>query len=415
MGYILTNSKEKVFISKSIMWVYFIPAILLVFSIPELEYEGSTFSKFLNLSLYCVFFMYAFMNMNKTINMFLGNKLLVCFILLIPFNIIFAYNPNITVQYSITLLGEIIISVVLAMNLSLKEWSKVLGWYFCILSLLNLIVILLFPSLGIHQDAIHGGAWKGVVGHKNSFGTLSVLGFVYFFVQLFMKKGNRFYNLLFVGINGVFILMSSSKTAMLIVIALLAFLFYRSIYNYFKKISINLAFSIGVFLALIIGLIGIVVYLNLDFILNAMGRDRSLTGRTEIYEFSFAMIKEKMLLGYGYGGFWNSPYQAIISDRIWLDLRSSHSGFLDIWLDFGLVGLVIIILIILAGIKKAIVLNRISRTPYLIWPMLFFVFTIINNITDSRFIHSRSIYWILFLVTVFIISKEIKQKGGYKK
>lgn len=47
-----------------------------------------------------------------------------------------------------------------------------------ILSILNLLAVLLVPSFAIHGGVEHTGLWKGISGHKNTLGTLSLLSFV---------------------------------------------------------------------------------------------------------------------------------------------------------------------------------------------------------------------------------------------
>lgn len=40
-------------------------------------------------------------------------------------------------------------------------------------------------------------------------------------------------------------------------------------------------------------------------ILGALGKDASLTGRTDVWEFVIDRIKDRPILGYGFGTFWN--------------------------------------------------------------------------------------------------------------
>jgi O-antigen ligase len=77
-----------------------------------------------------------------------------------------------------------------------------------------------------------------------------------------------------------------------------------------------------------------------DWILELIGKDPTLTGRTEIWAFVTNDIWMKPLFGWGYFGFWhpNNPAAREISDAVRWTVPEAHNGLLELLLNLGIVG-----------------------------------------------------------------------------
>lgn len=85
--------------------------------------------------------------------------------------------------------------------------------------------------------------------------------------------------------------------------------------------------------------------------------DATLTRRTELWAFLQTSIDQRPYLGWGWGAFWDTgaPINPINAPpRSWVlpanEINTAHSGYIDIWLQSGLIGL----LIVLAMIGRAV-------------------------------------------------------------
>jgi O-antigen ligase len=78
-----------------------------------------------------------------------------------------------------------------------------------------------------------------------------------------------------------------------------------------------------------------------------LGRDSSLTGRTDVWSALLPTALQKPILGRGIGGFWNETTRAMYQ------ISEGHSGYLDLLLEFGLVGLLFFSLFLLSSGKRA--------------------------------------------------------------
>jgi O-antigen ligase len=95
-----------------------------------------------------------------------------------------------------------------------------------------------------------------------------------------------------------------------------------------------------------------------SIVIGALGRKSNLSGRTEIWGASLAAVQNP-LIGSGFESFWNTNSLKIARTLfregfLWMpDLVSAHNGYIEVYLDLGLVGLCLIILILITGYLRA--------------------------------------------------------------
>ena len=89
-------------------------------------------------------------------------------------------------------------------------------------------------------------------------------------------------------------------------------------------------------------------------VLDLLGRDITLTGRTQIWSLAARAVAERPATGYGADAFWRSP----IGDQVrWMFGRSAvhaHNAWLDIVLDFGVLGGVVAVAAVLVLVRRAL-------------------------------------------------------------
>jgi exopolysaccharide production protein ExoQ len=81
-------------------------------------------------------------------------------------------------------------------------------------------------------------------------------------------------------------------------------------------------------------------------ITTAVGRDATLTGRSEIWERLMPYAIDRIIMGHGYGGFWTDQMREKTASH-------AHNGYLDIILNMGILGIALFTLFILACCKRA--------------------------------------------------------------
>lgn len=137
-----------------------------------------------------------------------------------------------------------------------------------------------------------------------------------------------------------------------------------------------------------------------------VGRDATLTGRTELWSLSLDAAAERPLLGHGYGAFWHpdrpegSPASLRISEALNFDVPHAHNGLIDAALGLGVLGvltsLVLIVGLLVSGARAV----RARREDVAMLRLLIAVLVIVSNIAESSFLRENALLTILFVVAL---------------
>ena len=109
---------------------------------------------------------------------------------------------------------------------------------------------------------------------------------------------------------------------------------------------------------------------------DVVGRDTTLTGRSEIWQSLLPVAMQHPFGGYGFGGFWTPE------SRQYFHIGEAHNGYLDVLLEIGFIGLTLVTFFLLSSCRRA---QRIMKDDFY-WGSLwicFLIMTVIHNITES--------------------------------
>ena len=287
-----------------------------------------------------------------TISLFIKKeKYLSLFILLCLVSAVWSNYHFMSFKRSFQLLSTYIVVVNALLFIEPLKLLKVLK----IIVLLYLLVTV-FSSLFINE-AIDPqfGTWRGIADSKN---LLSRVAFYCFLISMFFYVGqNRLstkitnYAISFLSVIVIIMSGSSTTVVMLGLIFVISLLF--SIEGIFKQLRIGRTILIMVLLFIIsLYIIVDIFYPTIIYKVPAMlGKDPTLTSRTDIWAYLWTEVEKKIFLGYGYGTYWimGSPVLTNLAAAIGFMVNESHNGYLEITLQLGLIGITLfaIILIIL--------------------------------------------------------------------
>jgi O-antigen ligase len=116
-----------------------------------------------------------------------------------------------------------------------------------------------------------------------------------------------------------------------------------------------------------------------------LGRDTSFSGRTNIWEFVLGMIAERPWIGYGYGIFWlglDAPGAVFWYWTKQFELHA-HDGYLQLVLDAGLVGLLLLLSSIATLIGRTFVLAKSGQQHLAIFLAMFLTYYLVSSISES--------------------------------
>lgn len=150
-----------------------------------------------------------------------------------------------------------------------------------------------------------------------------------------------------------------------------------------------------------------------ELVLSLLGRDASLTGRTEIWK-TVVPLAGNPLIGMGFESFWNNINRILRNDSslssfLFSNLNSAHNGYIEVYLNLGWVGVCCLLAILIGAYRRAS--SAFDHDPDAGGLMLAFLVTAaIYSFTEAGF-RMLTPTWI-FLLLAFVFSTRISSKNA---
>jgi O-antigen ligase len=127
----------------------------------------------------------------------------------------------------------------------------------------------------------------------------------------------------------------------------------------------------------------------------SLGRDKTLTGRTELWEELIAMDTNP-LVGTGYESFWLGDRARKFWEKYYWHPNQAHNGYLETYLNLGWIGVLLLTGVLFSCYRTAR-RTLIDDFGYGIFRMAFLAVALVYNITEAGFkgLHPM---WFIFLV-----------------
>lgn len=324
------------------------------------------------------------------------DKLMIALLAVVGASYFWSAAPEITLRRIVAIAGTTLFAYYMAGRFSIRTNLALMACTLGAAMVASAAVAIGWPAAGIEQGAHHAGAWQGVFVQKNALGRMMAVAIMAFGVLALVMPRHRL--ALLAGALGAaaLLVMSTSATAVLlalVIVALLAVL---------PLLRLQATLAVPVAALLLLGALGAgsaLAAVGVD-VLAMLGRDITLTGRTDIWEACWNKILERPVLGYGYGGFWlgwegESAYVWRVT--AW-EAAFAHNGFLDLALDLGALGLCVFTLHFLTTIAWSLVALRREADPAVVWLPIFMAFLLLLNLTESSFLRQNNFLWIVYVV-----------------
>lgn len=123
----------------------------------------------------------------------------------------------------------------------------------------------------------------------------------------------------------------------------------------------------------------------------------TFTGRTDIWS---AVLKENInpLFGTGFYSFWLGDRIPRLSERYSFALNEAHNGYLETYLNSGLIGLFLLVGLIIAAAKR-ISQDILTGSSYATLRFAFLVSTAFYAMSESVF-NRLNFVWLVFLLVI---------------
>jgi O-antigen ligase len=315
--------------------------------------------------------------------------------------------PGLTLRRSLALALTSLLGLFIAARYDRDEILELVSRVLAAVLVASVAVAVLRPSYGL--DHLRGGAWRGLFDTKNELGRIATLTAVVWLLRALARPASVGPWIVFATAL-VAIDRSQSRTSLVVVLALGALIAALPA----LRAREELAVASCCFLAIVVGGITYWLLAHPGRALAVVNGSPTLTGRSAIWSAVWTMIKRHFWFGYGYSAFWRGL--AGPSAFVWSVVAGtpphSHNGFLDTWLDLGAVGLALVAVSLLATLGLAWSAMRRAESLVQAWPLVFVVFLVLYNLTESALVVRNSLFWIVYVATAASLAAEqVGQRG----
>ncbi len=329
------------------------------------------------------------------------------YVLILPAYCLLSYAwsiyPSLTLRYSIQLLLSMVIAVLIACRIAPLTLLR------CLFGIYGIGVSgsLLFGRV---RDDI--GAWIGIFGSKNAFAAV-VSGFILAAIAVALDRSAhpllRLAAAAGLVVSGPLLLAAQSTGALLVAVPAAAMAMCIMASRRLSRLQKTfVALTVAGATALVTLIAAGYGDLLLESVLTYSGKDVTLTGRTDLWEFGRQLIEQRPLLGLGYQAFWVQGHAP--AEVLWaafgIEPRSGfnfHNTYISNAVEIGIVGVALQIIILygaLAGVLLWALRSPRPENAYLaafltmviagsyVEVAVFFQFSITTTIATCAFVYA---------------------------
>lgn len=266
---------------------------------------------------------------------------------------------------------------------------------------ISVVLIKYFPDVGVTYSFWTGEQqFVGITTGKNSLGVLCLISGVLFFWDVLRRWPDRrapkviwilLVDIVFLWMTVWLLLLSQSATSQLcLVIGCLVLTL-----AHYGPIRIRHNFTRTIPIAACLGLVLEFTFNVSDVIIQLLGRDPTLTGRTDIWT-TLLNLKTNPVFGVGFASFWLGDRMLSLWETTKLvGLQEAHNGYLETYLELGIVGLCMLCSFLVASYRTICKRLAVSR-DFASLSLTFWLIVLIYNVAEASF--RNNLLWVTFLL-----------------
>jgi exopolysaccharide production protein ExoQ len=287
-------------------------------------------------------------------------------------------HPMLTLRRSALLLLSTLFAIYLGERYSIEEQAQLLARIFCGMIVAICIFYLVAPAYVIDYVS-HPGDWKGLSAYKNAFGQYMGIAVLLLLLVRFRRLDWLRYGFLAAAVGLLYL--SRSAASLFCTVLIVAAMPLWRVVRVTKSQRPAVYTAVGIMLSTGMYLLAT----HTDRVFYMLGRNSSLTGRTQLWGAAWDAIMKRPVLGYGFDSFWASLQGEALNVRIgagWLAQRSDN-GYLDLGLALGIVGIILFLFVFALSFSKSIDWLKSKPQAIGLWPISYLCFFLLHNISES--------------------------------
>jgi exopolysaccharide production protein ExoQ len=359
---------------------------------------------------------------------------LLAFVALLTLSIAWSYYPTGSAVGIVATLLTVLSAVAFAVAYSWAEIIRALGLVLRIILGVSIVfelfvsVVLRRPLLplwydygpGPHAKALYwsrdllfdGAKIQGIVGNSTLLAFIALLALIVFGVQLAARPRARVRLILWMLLAAAVLAVTRSATvwvaAVVVAVVFGALVFIRGAATGRARLG-----RYGI-VAAVVAALGTVAVVARGPVLDLLGKEPTLTGRSDIWASVIELAQQRPVFGWGWVSYWApwvEPFRGL-SFEGGVNQYQAHNAWLDIWLQLGIVGLVVFGLLVLSSAIRSWILatdRLITRPgtlgtypPESMLPVLVLTALLVQSLAESRLIIE---YGLLLLIIIAVKTK----------
>lgn len=355
-----------------------------------------------------------------------SNRWFLAFFVYCGISIMWSDYPFVSLKRYTKEIGNVIMAlIILTEKDPVQAIRAIFARYVHLVIPFSIVLIYCFPSIGTYYDASLLLSYCGVATNKNKLGVITFVSGLFLVWELIHIGGAdgkkpdwpKLYSCCALLLMVVWLTyIAHSATALVCIIVgtgmlfLMKFPFFVRNVGYLGIYSLMLAVSMILLLYSFPNII--------DAVPEMMGRDKTLTGRTDLW---IDLLREPInpILGTGYQSFWLGTRTDDLWDKYLFHPTQAHNGYLETYLNGGLVGVGLLLAMIVATaskLKKVLLLEK----SFGILLIVFILTAVLYNCTEAM-ISRLSLLWFVICIAALYspahhsvvagIDKNLEKKG----
>lgn len=309
-------------------------------------------------------------------------------------------DPDLAFRRSSALLLTTLFALFLATRFDGRELVNCLLASLLIYCVASAFLIVAIPRIGVHTagDTLfyeHVGSWRGLSPFKNDFGRIVTFAALLFItVALTRPRGNLGF---FAAAALATALAAGSRSGQAISLLVLCFAALAYILALGRMAPRTRAAF--VVMSLPSGILLAVAGDSLVALaLEALGKNPTLTGRTEIWAAVLDAMHGNLLLGGGYGAGWKTLVSLKMQETLGRVIGHPHNGYLGVVIDIGVVGLLTVALALFTLAQRVyLALSRQGSTELVLVASLTLLFVLVGNWVGAFLVKHNTVFWVLLV------------------
>nr|WP_314071383.1 O-antigen ligase family protein [uncultured Roseococcus sp.] len=318
-------------------------------------------------------------------------------------------SPEHSLRRALSLATLLLFAAAIWNKLGLRRFMRVLVGttiFACIASLGEAVIR---PEIGFdigeYADAIRGIFWQ-----KNGFGLALLGGTVALAFVALDRRRLRGKDIAVALFFLIMLVLSRSTTALLLSVAVMGGTFVALGLDRGGawRAAILILTAGGVTLALLI-----LTLLGSSGVFEAIGKDDTLTGRVYIWAEVYEAIGLRRYLGYGYNAFWlqgTNPAEVIWQRIGWL-APTAHSGYLDVALQLGMLGVAVVVMAHFLVLSRAGMAIFDGRRPQAFWVLMVSATYLVYNYSESLLLRP-DLQFLLWMMASLAVAPVMRRQGA---